>query len=120
MFQGSFWKVVASRPAIKYSDSSVFQARPERMRSLFQHPRVELAAKPARLDHREAAAVPLAALTAWQALFDHARLEAGQTVLIHAAAGGVGHFAVQLAVDTARHRRLWPICSEDARRALLG
>jgi NADPH2:quinone reductase len=45
----------------------------------------------------EAAAVPLAALTAYQALFPIARLERGATVLVHAAAGGVGHFAVQLA-----------------------
>lgn len=46
-----------------------------------------------------AAAVPLAALTAWQALFDTAKLSAGQSVLIHAGAGGVGHFAVQLAKE---------------------
>ena len=45
----------------------------------------------------EAAAVPLAALTAWQALFETAGLKAGQNVLIHGAAGGVGHLAVQLA-----------------------
>jgi NADPH:quinone reductase-like Zn-dependent oxidoreductase len=45
--------------------------------------------------------VPLAALSAWQGLFDHGRLEAGERVLITGAAGGVGHFAVQL----ARHRR---------------
>lgn len=57
----------------------------------------ELAPKPASLDHLHAAAVPLAALTAWQALFDHAALSAGQTILIHGAAGGVGSFAVQLA-----------------------
>ncbi len=57
----------------------------------------ELALKPASLDYIHAAAVPLAALTAWQAFFDHARLKAGQTVLIHGAAGGVGSFAVQLA-----------------------
>jgi NADPH:quinone reductase-like Zn-dependent oxidoreductase len=57
----------------------------------------ELAPKPKTLDHVHAAAVPLTALTAWQALFDHGGLEAGQTVLIHAAAGGVGSFAVQLA-----------------------
>ena len=57
----------------------------------------EVARKPASLDHVRAAAVPLAALTAWQSLFDAAGLRAGQTVLIHAAAGGVGHFAVQLA-----------------------
>lgn len=57
----------------------------------------EVAYKPDSLDHVQAAAVPLAALTAWQALFDLAELSAGQKVLIHAAAGGVGHFAVQLA-----------------------
>ncbi|QBS45655.1 NADP-dependent oxidoreductase [Nocardia sp. CS682] len=55
------------------------------------------ARKPANLDHVQAAAVPLAALTAWQALVDNAALDAGQRVLIHAAAGGVGHFAVQIA-----------------------
>ena len=57
----------------------------------------EVALKPATLDHLHAAAVPLAALTAWQALVDAAQLQAGQTVLIHAAAGGVGSLAVQLA-----------------------
>jgi NADPH:quinone reductase-like Zn-dependent oxidoreductase len=56
-----------------------------------------LAPKPTRLSHVEAATVPLAGLTAWQALFDHGRLAAGQTVLIHGAGGGVGAFAVQLA-----------------------
>lgn len=57
-----------------------------------------LADKPRRVDHDAAATVPLAALTAWQALVDHARLEPGQHVLVHGAAGGVGTFAVQLAV----------------------
>lgn len=57
----------------------------------------DAAHKPATLDYDHAAAVPLAALTAWQALVDAAQLQAGQTVLIHAAAGGVGSFAVQLA-----------------------
>lgn len=57
----------------------------------------ELARKPAPVSHINAASLPIAALTAWQALFDVARLTAGQTVLIHGAAGGVGHFAVQLA-----------------------
>jgi NADPH:quinone reductase-like Zn-dependent oxidoreductase len=58
---------------------------------------LHLAPKPASLDHVQAAAVPLASLTAWQALFEVADLHSGQTILIHAAAGGVGHFAVQLA-----------------------
>ena len=53
--------------------------------------------KPGNVDHVQAAALPLAALTAWQALADTARLSAGQRVLIHAAAGGVGHLAVQIA-----------------------
>ena len=57
----------------------------------------ELALKPNSLHHIRAAAVPLAALTAWQALFDTAQLQTGQRVLIHAGSGGVGHFAVQLA-----------------------
>jgi NADPH:quinone reductase-like Zn-dependent oxidoreductase len=57
----------------------------------------EAAAKPARLSHVEAAAVPLAGLTAWQGLFDHGHLRAGQTVLIHGGSGGVGHFAIQFA-----------------------
>jgi NADPH:quinone reductase-like Zn-dependent oxidoreductase len=55
------------------------------------------APKPGNLDHVQAGALPLAALTAWQALADTARLSAGQRVLIHAAAGGVGHVAVQMA-----------------------
>ena len=57
----------------------------------------ELVPKPRTLDFVQAGAVPLTALTAWQAFFDHASLVAGQTVLIHGAAGGVGVFAVQLA-----------------------
>ena len=60
----------------------------------------EAAPKPKRLSHIEAAAVPLAALTAWQGLFDHGHLEAGQTVLIHGGSGGVGHFAIQFAKVT--------------------
>ena len=57
----------------------------------------EAAKKPAQLDFVQAAAVPLAALTAWQGLFDQGGLKAGQRVLIHGGAGGVGHFAVQFA-----------------------
>jgi NADPH:quinone reductase-like Zn-dependent oxidoreductase len=56
-----------------------------------------LAPKPTACSHVEAAAIPLAALSAWQALFRHGGLTAGQRVLIHGAAGGVGQFAVQLA-----------------------
>ena len=57
----------------------------------------ELARKPKSLDHIKASSIPLASLTAWQALFDAGGLQAGQRVLIHAAAGGVGTFAVQFA-----------------------
>lgn len=57
----------------------------------------EVALKPKSIDHVNAAAIPLAGLTAWQALFDAAKLTSGQTLLIHGAAGGVGTFAVQLA-----------------------
>ncbi|HEY5370527.1 MAG TPA: NADP-dependent oxidoreductase [Hanamia sp.] len=53
--------------------------------------------KPQSIDHDKAAAVPLAGLTAWQSLFTYGKLEEGQKVLIHAASGGVGSFAVQLA-----------------------
>jgi NADPH:quinone reductase-like Zn-dependent oxidoreductase len=53
--------------------------------------------KPISLTHVEAASVPVIAITAWQALFDHAQLGAGQTVVIHGAAGNVGSYAVQLA-----------------------
>ena len=53
--------------------------------------------KPTNLSFAEAAAAPLVLLTAWESLFDRARVEAGQTVLIHAGAGGVGHVAIQLA-----------------------
>lgn len=60
-------------------------------------PASHLALKPPSVSHREASAATLAALTAWQALVTHARVSAGQKALIHAAAGGVGHFAVQIA-----------------------
>lgn len=73
----------------------------------------DLALKPRSLGHLHAAAMPLSALTAWQALFDHGRLAAGKRILIHGAAGGVGSYAVQLAramgieviaVASGRHR----------------
>ncbi|MET7787485.1 NADP-dependent oxidoreductase [Streptomyces sp900116325] len=75
-------------------------------------PSRHFARKPASIGHVEAAALPLAALTAWQALVDTADVQAGQRVLVHAAAGGVGHLAVQFAkhlgaevVATAREPR---------------
>ena len=60
-------------------------------------PASHLATKPADISHEEAAAATLAALTAFQALTTHAKVKAGDKVLIHSAAGGVGHFAVQMA-----------------------
>ncbi len=60
-------------------------------------PETNFAHKPRVLDHIHAAALPVVTLTAWQALFDVAGVSAGQKVLIHAAAGGVGHVAVQFA-----------------------
>jgi NADPH:quinone reductase-like Zn-dependent oxidoreductase len=59
--------------------------------------REEVAGKPETLDDVHAGAVPLAATTAWQGLFDHGGLASGQRVLIHGGAGGVGHFAIQFA-----------------------
>lgn len=56
-----------------------------------------IALKPTNLSFAQAASIPLAALTAWQALFDFAKLKEGQTILIHAGAGGVGSFAIQFA-----------------------
>jgi NADPH:quinone reductase-like Zn-dependent oxidoreductase len=59
--------------------------------------------KPKAIDHVRAAAMPVPSMTAWQALFDTANLAAGQKILIHAAAGGVGSFAVQLAKWKGAH-----------------
>lgn len=60
-------------------------------------PEQQVALKPSNMNFEEAASVPLAALTAWQSLFDAGKLKSGQRVLIHAGAGGVGGFAIQLA-----------------------
>jgi NADPH:quinone reductase-like Zn-dependent oxidoreductase len=62
-----------------------------------------LAPKPTTVDFIEAAAIPQAGLTSWQALFDHGHLEPGQTVVIHGAGGGVGSMAVQLARWAGAH-----------------
>ncbi|ALG11980.1 NADP-dependent oxidoreductase [Kibdelosporangium phytohabitans] len=70
--------------------------------SLAEYTAVEarnLAPLAADIDHPVAAALPISGLTAWQGLFDHARLTLGQTLLVHGAAGGVGSIAVQLARD---------------------
>ena len=79
------------------------------------HERVA-ARKPESLDHVQAAAVPLALITAWEAVYDMADVRAGQTVLIHAGAGGVGHFAVQLA--KARRCTVFATASRDESKAL--
>lgn len=63
----------------------------------------EVALMPESIDYIHAASVPLAALTAWQSIFDLAGLKAGQKILVHAAAGGVGHFAVQFARWVGAH-----------------
>jgi NADPH2:quinone reductase len=60
-------------------------------------PEILLACKPARLSFSEAAAIPLALITAWESLFDRASVQPGQKVLVHGGAGGVGHLAIQLA-----------------------
>ena len=62
-----------------------------------------IAPKPATLDHLQAASVPVIAVTAWQMLFDHARVGEGRRVLIHGGAGNVGAFAVQLARHAGAH-----------------
>lgn len=79
-----------------------------------------LAPKPANLTHARSAAVPLAALSAWQGLFDHGLLEAGQSVLIHGAAGAVGAYAVQFARRAGAH--VFAVASGDglAKVAALG
>ena len=82
-------------------------------------PSLHFARMPPDLDFVHAAALPLAALTAWQSLFDAAQLKQGQTVLVHGATGGVGHLAVQLAqlhgaevVATSRQNPLATVSEE--------
>jgi NADPH:quinone reductase-like Zn-dependent oxidoreductase len=62
-----------------------------------------IARKPAGLSHEQAACLPVAGMTAWQALFDKGKLQAGQTALIAGGAGGVGHLAVQFAKHAGAH-----------------
>jgi len=71
-----------------------------------------LSRKPTSLSHVQAASVPVVSVTAWQALFDHAELKAGQTALIHGAAGNVGSYAVQLARD-AGVRTIATVAADD-------
>lgn len=89
-------------------------------------PSRQLARKPPGLSHAEAAALPLAGLAAWQSLVDTARLAAGQRVLIHGAAGGVGHLAVQIAkargayvvgtASAAKHEFVMDMCPSSPAR----
>ena len=72
-----------------------------------------LAHKPKSLTLRQAAALPLATITAWEGLVDRARIHAGQTVLVHAGAGGVGYAAIQIAV--ALGAKVFTTVSEDKR-----
>jgi NADPH:quinone reductase-like Zn-dependent oxidoreductase len=80
-----------------------FPDRPGAYADYVTAPSRHFAPKPATLDHVRAAALPLAALTAWQALVDAAGVDKGQRVLVHAAAGGVGHLAVQIAKARGAH-----------------
>jgi NADPH:quinone reductase-like Zn-dependent oxidoreductase len=73
-------------------------------------PALRLGAKPGALSHVESAALPMPGLTAWQGLFEHGGLESGQRVVIHGAAGGVGHVAIQL----ARERGALVVGADDA------
>lgn len=75
-----------------------------------------LAHKPKTLTMRQAAALPLATITAWEGLVDRANVHAGQTVLVHAGAGGVGYAAVQIAL--ARGAKVYTTVSNDKRSIL--
>jgi len=77
-----------------------------------------LARKPTNLSMREAAALPLAVITSWEALIDHANVGEGQSVLIHAGAGGVGHIAVQIAL--ARGARVFATVSDSKKEVVEG
>ena len=71
----------------------------------------DLAIKPSNISHAEAAGIPLAGLTAWQALFDKGGLQAGHRVLIHAGSGGVGTLAIQI----AKHAGAWVAATASAK-----
>ena len=80
-------------------------------------PAAALAGAPHSIDHVEAAALPLAALSAWQGLFDHGHLEQGQRVLVTGVSGGVGHLATQLARAHGAHVIGTTSASEEEARA---
>ena len=96
---GEVGRVGAEVTAFKKGDAVYAMLPPERgaFAQCVAVPAQDCAARPQRLNWVQAAAVPLAALTAWQGIFDHGRLSHGQRILVHGASGGVGHFAVQFA-----------------------
>ncbi|MEY9877011.1 NADPH:quinone reductase-like Zn-dependent oxidoreductase [Streptacidiphilus sp. MAP12-33] len=102
-------EVVAAGPGARYAVGEEVYGMPFFPRAATGYaeyvagPSRHFAPKPASVDHVHAAALPLAALTAWQGLVDRAGLAAGDRVLIHRAAGGVGHLAVQLAKAHGAH-----------------
>ena len=79
-----------------------------------------IARKPSSLTHVEAASVPIGALTAWQGLFDRARLQAGERVLVHGGAGAVGLFAIQLARIHGAHVTHYGVCTQPCIRIGVG
>ncbi|MCY0094283.1 NADP-dependent oxidoreductase [Hoeflea ulvae] len=99
-------KIGANVAGIKLGDAVYARPNQDDAGSLAEVARIkadELALKPAGLSHAEAASIPLAGLTAWQALVDKAALKAGQKILIHAGSGGVGTLAIQIAKHIGAH-----------------
>jgi len=96
-FAGIVAAVGSSAAAVAVGDEVYGNCPRGAYAELVAAPAGSVARKPKRLNFVDAASVPVAAQTAWQGLFDHGHLQRGQSVLIHAAAGGVGSFAVQLA-----------------------
>lgn len=97
---GVVLKVGAKVQAFKTGDEVFGRPRKDSIGSFAERiavPEADLALKPASLSFEEAGSLPLVALTAWQALVERGNLQPGQKVLIHAGAGGVGSFAIQLA-----------------------
>lgn len=80
-----------------YGQSSIFNAESGAFAEFVTVDEKRTAQKPKKINHIEAAAVPLAAVSAWQALVDHMGLSKGQKILIHGGTGGIGTFAIQLA-----------------------
>src|SRR5262249_58235292 len=92
-------------------------ARPGAAADFVPAPAADLAAKPTTVNHAAAAAVPLGALTAWQALHEHALLQPGQHVLIHGGAGGAARYAAKPAPP---HGGLWMATTSPPRQELVG